>query len=217
MLESRPSALNQLFAASPHFSISARVPANRQSGRKASAPGIVALTGCMGAGKTSVGGALAALLGWIFLDLDQEIELRQKLPIREIFQLQGELRFREIEADTLRAILKQVSAPTVIALGGGTFIQDRNAELLRARGARVVFLEAPMKQLLKRCRVATQSSTENLRPLAADPDAFRKLYAKRLPHYRSAQMTVRTAGKTIEEIAREIASRLQLAAGAAEG
>jgi len=171
----------------------------------------------MGAGKTSVGGALAALLGWIFLDLDQEIELRQKLPIREIFQLQGELRFREIEADTLRAILKQVSAPTVIALGGGTFIQDRNAELLRARGARVVFLEAPMKQLLKRCRVATQSSTENLRPLAADPDAFRKLYAKRLPHYRSAQMTVRTAGKTIEEIAREIASRLQLAAGAAEG
>src|SRR5271165_4842133 len=214
MLESRPSALNQLFAASPHFSISARVPANRQSGRKASAPGIVALTGCMGAGKTSVGGALAALLGWTFLDLDQEIELRQKLPIREIFQLQGELRFREIEADTLRSTLEQASAPTVIALGGGTFMRTCNAELLRERGAHVVFLETPMEQLLHRCRVATQSAAENLRPLAADPDAFRALYAERLPHYRNAQITVRTRGKTIEEIARAIASSLKLTAGA---
>ena len=168
----------------------------------------------MGAGKTSVGRALAALLGWTFLDLDQEIELRQKLPIREIFQLQGELRFREIEADTLRAALERASAPMVIALGGGTFVQIHNAELLRERGAHVVFIETPMKQLLKRCRVAPQSSEENLRPLAADPDAFRALYTKRLPHYRTAQITVGTRGKTIEEIAREIASGLKLTAGA---
>jgi shikimate kinase len=214
MLESRQSALNRSFAAPPHFSISVKVPANRQSGRNAPAPGIVALSGFMGAGKTSAGRALAVLLGWAFLDLDQEIELRQKLPIREIFQLHGELRFREIEADTLRAILEQASAPTVIALGGGTFIQDCNADLLRERGARVVFLETPMKQLLQRCRVAGQSSTENLRPLADDPDAFRALYAKRLPRYRNAQITVRTRGKTIEEIAREIASSLALTTGA---
>ena len=168
----------------------------------------------MGAGKTSVGRALAALLGWTFLDLDQEIELQEKLPIREIFQLQGELRFREIEADTLRSILEQASVPTVIALGGGTFMRTCNAELLRRCGAHVVFLETPMKQLLKRCRVAGQSSTENLRPLAADPDAFRALYAKRLPHYRTAEITVRTTGKKIEEIAREIASSLKLTAGA---
>jgi shikimate kinase len=188
--------------------------ANPQSGRKVSILKIVALTGFMGAGKTSVGRALAALLGWAFLDLDQEIELRQKLPIREIFQFHGELRFREIEADTLLAILEQVSAPTVIALGGGTFIQDRNAALLRERGAHVVFLETPMRQLLQRCRVATRSSAENLRPLAADPDAFRALYAQRLPHYRAARITVRTRGKTIEDLAREIASSLPLATGA---
>jgi len=206
--------LNHPYAASPHFAISVKVPANRQSGRKESAPRIVALTGFMGAGKTSVGRELAALLGWGFCDLDQEIELQQKLPIREIFQLHGELRFREIEAETLRATLEQASAPTVIALGGGTFIQDRNAELLRRCGAHVVFLETPMKQLLRRCRVATQSSAENLRPLAADPDAFRELYAQRLPHYRAAQITVRTRGKTIEDIARAIASSLEFAAGA---
>jgi shikimate kinase len=214
MLESRQSALNHSFAASPHISINVKVPANRQSGRKASAPRIVALTGFMGAGKTSVGRELAALLGWKFFDLDQEIEQRQKLPIREMFQVHGELRFRKIEADTFRTILKQVSAPTVIALGGGTFIQSRNADLLQACGARVVFLETPMKQLLHRCRVAAQSSAANLRPLAADRDAFRALYSQRLPHYRTAQITVRTAGKTIEEIAAQIASSLRLAAGA---
>ena len=214
MLESRQSALNSWFGASPHFSISAKMSANRQSGRKASAPRIVALTGFMGAGKTSVGRALATLLGWAFLDLDQEIELRQKLPIREIFRLHGELPFRKIEADTLRAVIEQASAPTVIALGGGTFIQDCNANLLQGRGAHIVFLETPMRQLLRRCRVATQSSAENLRPLAADLGAFRALYAQRLPHYRTAQMTVRTGGKTIEEIARGIASSLRLAAGA---
>jgi len=185
--------------------------ANPQFGRKASAPAIVALTGFMGAGKTSVGRALAALLRWAFVDLDQEIEARQKLLIREMFQLHGELRFREIETDTLRVILEQVSAPKVIALGGGTFVQSSNADLLRECGARVVFLETPIEQLLQRCAVVTQSSTENLRPLAADPDAFCALYARRLPHYRSADLTVSTAGKTVEENAGEIASSLHLA------
>ena len=95
---------------------------------------IVALTGFMGAGKTCVGRALAALLGWRFVDLDQEIELQQKATVREIFQGQGEARFREIETAALREMLEQVSAPTVIALGGGTFVQTGNADLLEKRG-----------------------------------------------------------------------------------
>ena len=167
----------------------------------------------MGAGKTSIGRALAALLGWSFFDLDQEIELRQKLRIREIFELHGEPHFREIETGTLRSILEQASIPMVIALGGGTFIPACNADLLRKCGAHVVFLETPMEQLLQRCQVEPQSSAENPRPLAADADAFRALYAQRLPQYRSADLTVSTAGKTAEENAREIASRLRLVAG----
>ena len=195
------------------LSISAKVFGNSQTGQKVPAPRIIALTGFMGAGKTSVGLALAALLGWTFLDLDQEIELRRKLRIREIFDLHGELHFREIETDALRAILEHASVPMVIALGGGTFIPACNADLLRKCGARVVFLETPMEQLLQRCGIGTQSSEEILRPLAADADAFRALYAQRLPQYRSADLTVSTAGKTAEENAWEIAARLRLAAG----
>jgi len=168
---------------------------------------MVALTGFMGAGKTKVGRALAALLGWSFVDLDEEIEGRQKIPIGDIFWRHGEPRFREIETAALRLILEQVSAPTVIALGGGTFLQAANAELLRGAGAQVVFLETPIEEMLRRCRSQT-ASAENLRPLAADADAFRALYEQRLPVYRKADLTVDTAGKTAEENAREIAAKL---------
>jgi shikimate kinase len=175
---------------------------------------IVALTGFMGAGKSSVGHALAVLLGWAFVDLDHEIEARQQRRIRDLFQTQGEPRFREIEAETLRTVLAQLALPTVLALGGGTFIQQANIELLRERGAQVVFLKAPMELLLQRCRLAAQPSAENLRPLAANPDAFRALYAQRLAHYRCADLTLDTRDMSFEQQAAAIVAGLRLAAGA---
>jgi shikimate kinase len=98
----------------------------------------------------------------------------------------------------------------VIALGGGTFVQSANAELLQSRGARVVFLETAIEELLQRCRAAAEHSPQNPRPLAATPEAFRDLYAQRLPFYRSADLTVNATGKTIEELAQEIVLSLRL-------
>lgn len=182
-----------------------------QTGQEIPAPRIVALTGFMGAGKTKIGRSLAQLLGWSFVDLDEEIELSAKMPIREVFRLQGEPHFRELETATLRRILAGISAPTVIALGGGTFTHASNADILRGSSARVVFLDTPIEEMLQRCQVAPQASPENLRPLAVDPDAFRALFRERLPQYRNADLRVNTAGKTAEENAREIATCLQLA------
>jgi shikimate kinase len=179
-----------------------------KSSRQSSAPRIVALTGFMGAGKSSIGRALAALLGWRFVDLDEEIEAAEKMPIRDIFRLGGEAQFREVETAALRGILAGVSSPTVIALGGGTFIQAANAELLRRSRARVVFLDPTVEEMLERCHIESESSQEHLRPLAADPDAFRALHTQRLPHYRKADLTVNTAGKTVEESAKEISAKL---------
>jgi shikimate kinase len=181
-----------------------------QGGKQVSPARIVALTGFMGAGKTSIGRALADLLHWSFVDLDHEIELHRKATVREIFQDQGEARFREIEMAVLRGVLEHVSAPTVIALGGGTFVQPRNADLLRGAGARLVFLETPIEEMLERCRIGTQSSEDNLRPLAASPEAFRELYAQRLPHYRTADFMLSTTGKTADESAQEVAFGLGL-------
>jgi shikimate kinase len=163
----------------------------------------------MGAGKTTVGRALASLLRWSFFDLDCEVELRHKLLVREIFQLRGESGFREIETATLRSVLQQASGSTVIALGGGTFVQSVNADLLRSRGAHVVFLETAIEELLQRCQAATEHSPQNPRPLAATPEAFRDLYAQRLPFYRTADLTVNATGKAVEELAQEIVLSLR--------
>ncbi len=173
-------------------------------------PPIVALTGFMAAGKSTVGRALENLLGWNFYDLDYEIECREKLRIREIFERHGEPYFRRQEAAALRTVLESASAPTVIALGGGTFVQPENAELLRRHRARVVFLEVAVEQLLHRCRAASARCPDNPRPLAEDADAFYALYAQRLPSYRKAELTVSTASKTAEQVARQIAAALRL-------
>jgi len=176
---------------------------------------IVALTGFMAAGKSTVGRVLASILRWRFLDLDCEIECRSKLQIHELFATHGEPHFRQIEADALRAALEQTSTPTVIALGGGTFTESQNADLLRSHDVHVVFLELAVAELLQRCQAAGERSAHDPRPLAANTEAFCALYARRLPHYQKAGLIVNTAGKTAEQVAREIVAALHLAAGKA--
>ena len=188
------------------------MPTPAKSGKSRNFPAIVALTGFMAAGKSTVGHALSSLLHWRFIDLDCEIECRSKLRIHEIFERYGELRFREIEAEALAGVLAQASVPTVIALGGGTFVQPKNAELLRSRGAEVVFLELAVEELLRRCRVAAERSAGNPRPLATDAEAFCALYAERLPLYRKADLTLNTAENSVEQTARAIAAALRLPA-----
>jgi len=166
----------------------------------------------MAAGKSTVGRVLASLLRWRFIDLDCEIECRSKLRIHELFASYGEPHFRRIEADALRSVLEQTSAPTVIALGGGTFAEPQNADLLRSSGAHVVFLELDIDELLRRCRTAGERSAQNPRPLAGDIEAFCALYARRLPHYRKAELIVKTAGNTAEQVAQQIETALHLAA-----
>ncbi len=173
---------------------------------------ILALTGFMAAGKSTVARALSCRLRWKLVDLDCEIERRSNLPIHEIFTRHGEAHFRELEADTLRAAMAAVSSPTVIALGGGTFVQPQNAEQLRKCGAQVVYLELSLEQSLQRCRSAGDHAGQNPRPLAADETAFGKLYAQRLPSYRKAELIVSTHGKTPEQVADEIADSLGLVA-----
>jgi len=184
----------------------------RESRSGPDAAPILALTGFMAAGKSTAGRMLAATLKWQFIDLDSEIERRAGRSIREIFSVDGEDRFRELEAEALRAALEDTSGPRVIALGGGTFIQPGNAELLRHRGARVVFLELPLEQLFQRCRGMCEGSDRNPRPLAESEEAFAALYAQRLPSYRQADLVVDAEEKTPEQIAREIARSLRLQA-----
>lgn len=172
-------------------------------------PPVVALTGFMAVGKSTIGRELACLLHWRIIDLDCEIERVAGLRVQEIFARHGEPHFRRLESDTLRSILDAAATPTVIALGGGTFVHPPNAELLRQRLAQVVFLELDIQKLLQRCREAYRSQ-QNPRPLARDEAAFCSLYEQRLPFYRQADLTLSTCDKTAWQVAREIAATLGL-------
>jgi shikimate kinase len=191
------------------------VSSNSQLDRRSSP--IIALTGFMAAGKSTIGRELACLLHWRCIDLDSEIERHSGLQVHEIFAKHGEAYFRQLESETLRSILNAAVNPTVLALGGGTFVQEINIDLLRERGAHVVFIELDMQKLLQRCREAVDRS-HNPRPLASQNEAeLCRLYEQRLPFYRQAELTVGAHGKHAQQVAREIIAALGLSAAAKHG
>src|SRR5437879_11907038 len=96
---------------------------------------LICLPCFMGCGNATVGQLLARHLAWRFVDLDARIEHRAGLRITEIFDRLGESAFREIEHEQLIEALGQsaeLDQPTVLALGGGTFAQPQNTEVLPA-------------------------------------------------------------------------------------
>ena len=147
----------------------------------------IALSGFMGAGKTTVGRALAQQIGWRFVDLDSRIEEHAGLTISAIFDRLGEPAFRQMESEILSRTLGESAErdqPLVLALGGGTFSQPQNATLLRSMGVAVIWLDCPLEELFARCATMTN------RPLFRDETGFRMLFRERLPSYEQADYRV---------------------------
>ncbi len=163
--------------------------------------------GFMGAGKSSVGRALARQLGWRFVDLDRRIETAEGSSIRDLFEQRGEPGFRQAESAALRRLLAEMkrSPGTVAALGGGALILARNRQRLRQHGGPLVFLQAPVGTLHGRCR-----RTGRKRPLFASYQDFRQLYQDRLPLYSKATLRVSTWRKHPRAVAAEVAAALGL-------
>ncbi len=176
---------------------------------KATKPPLVFLVGFMGAGKTTVGRAMARILGWRFLDLDDLVCALDPRPIAQIFSESGEARFRALEGEALAKFLGAPGAglPTVLALGGGAFVQEDNARRVARTGAPVVFLDASLDELLQRCAADASSRA---RPLFQDPNIFRQLYEQRRIRYMAAKLRVDTEAKDVEQVAAEVIARLRL-------
>ncbi len=167
----------------------------------------VFLVGYMASGKSSVGQELARRLDWDFVDLDARIESRERQTISEIFRDRGEPGFRVAETSALRELTESLERDTVVALGGGTFVQLKNRELLRLWPS--VFLDVPPDELWRRSR---EDATK--RPLRKDdPMEFARQYEERLPYYRQATMTVVTSGRDPASLCAEIERTLQFRGG----
>lgn len=161
------------------------------------------LTGFMGSGKSAVGRRLAERLGLPFVDLDEEIEKRAGLRVREIFEWHGESEFRRLEQETLRATgeLEDV----VVATGGGTVTFEANARWIRENGLSV-WLNPAFATIVGRIGGLGKKD----RPLFRDEVQALALYRERLPAYRQADVTVDVRP---EEHPQEVAARVALLLG----
>lgn len=142
-------------------------------------PAIV-LIGFMGAGKTTVGRALARLTEWPLYDTDDAISARFGMPVDEIFVSQGEDKFREAESESLAAMPAERA---IVATGGGIVLRHENIDALRKLGP-VIYLAADEETLFERI-----SQSGGRRPLlqTEDPRAtLKELLRVRDPLYRAA-------------------------------
>lgn len=161
----------------------------------------VVLVGPPGSGKSTVGEALAALLGVPLHDTDAAIEAAQGRTIADIFVEDGEPAFRALErSEVARALAEE---PGVLALGGGAPLDPATEQLLT--GHTVVFLDVGIADAARRI------GFDQSRPLlAVNPRAsWVRLMNERRPVYeRVATHRVDTAGRTPEDVAAEVAGLL---------
>jgi shikimate kinase len=111
----------------------------------------VFLMGFMGAGKTTLGKALARHLGVSFIDLDQYIEARFMKSVSQIFALKGEQGFREIESRMLREVGE--FDDVIVSCGGSTPLIGDNMDFMLQHG-KTVYLKCDNDTLLRRLKVA---------------------------------------------------------------
>jgi shikimate kinase len=164
-------------------------------------PRNVVLIGSMGAGKTTVGHALADRLGYLAIDTDVLVEEEAGRRVTQIWEAEGEHGFRHREHDAV--VRACAGAKRVIACGGGAILQLTNYGLLKGAGA-VVYLRAPGDVLWERVHA------EGGRPLARDRDAFMHLLTERVPAYESAaDLIVDVDGREPDDVAAEIERRLE--------
>ena len=164
----------------------------------------IALLGVRGAGKSTIGAALAKRLDYRFVEVDQEIEAAAGLSLGDVFTLHGEAYYRRVEREVLARLLAEPT-PMVLATGGSIVNDPTTFALLRSR-ALTVFLHAKPEDHWN--RVVAQGDQ---RPMAENPHAFeelRGLLAARAKLYARADRTVETSGRTAKQVVAEIAAEV---------
>lgn len=163
------------------------------------------LIGPMGAGKSSVGKYLAEQLKLQFFDIDEELEKRTGVDIGWIFDLEGEMGFRQRETLIVDE-LTQLSG-IVLATGGGSILEPINQEMLKTRGT-VVYLEVSLQHQ------GNRTINESRRPLLRvdnREEVLERLEIERKPIYEAlADFRVQTDKRSVRAVADEIINYLKL-------
>jgi XRE family aerobic/anaerobic benzoate catabolism transcriptional regulator len=155
----------------------------------------IALVGLRGAGKTTLGAALADELGCAFVELDHEIEREAGITLSEVFLLYGQAGYRRIERRCLERIL-ETNPEMVMSVGGGIVSEPETFNLLLLNCFTVWLKAAPD---LHMARVVAQG---DFRPMQGNVEAMEdltRILEAREPVYRKADVTLDTTGETPEQ------------------
>ncbi|MDQ6828347.1 MAG: shikimate kinase [Gemmatimonadota bacterium] len=157
------------------------------------------LVGLPGAGKSTVGRAVAAKLGRDFVDLDVEIERVAAMSVAELFSRMGEDYFRTLEAQASAALA--TSPPMVVAPGGGWMANERAVAPLAGQG-RIILLRVRPETALERLQ-----ADMTIRPLlqGSNPlDTLMRFSDVRSASYAGADAAVETDNVDVQEVIRQV-------------
>ncbi len=155
----------------------------------------IALVGLRGAGKTTLGNALAALIDMPFVELDREIEREAGISLSEVFLLYGQAGYRRIERRCLERLIAS-AADMVVAVGGG-IVSEPDAYNLLLQHCFTVWVKASPDEHM--ARVVAQG---DLRPMQGRSEAMAdltRILDAREPLYRKADVTLDTSGETLQQ------------------
>ena len=166
--------------------------------------GNIFLVGMMGAGKTTVGRALAHRMQMRFVDTDKVLVERTGVPVATVFEIEGEEGFRRRESSILAEIAS--GDDCVVATGGGVVLSEENRRVMRENGT-VIYLRARVADLWERTRHDTT------RPLLATPDpraTLTRLLEERDALYReAAHLVVETGVQSASTLAGRVMAALR--------
>jgi XRE family aerobic/anaerobic benzoate catabolism transcriptional regulator len=155
----------------------------------------IALVGLRGAGKSTLGAAVAKDLHHPFVELDREIEREAALPLSEVFMLYGQAGYRRIERSCLERLLER-GDPIVVAAGGGIVSEPETYNLLLVNCYTVWIKASPEEHM---SRVISQGDFRPMDGHQAAMEDLRRILAAREPLYAKADAIVDTSGQPFEE------------------
>ena len=155
----------------------------------------ITLVGLRGAGKTTLGMALAKSLRRPFVELDKEIEREAGMSLSEVFLLYGQSGFRRIERRCLERIINSQDE-IVLTVGGGIVSEPETYNLLLLNCFTVWIKAAPEEHM---ARVVAQGDTRPMAGHAEAMDDLRQILSSRESLYGKADAVVDTSGSTAQE------------------
>lgn len=158
----------------------------------------IILVGFMGTGKSVTGKLLAKKLNMDFAELDEMIEIREKMPIKDIFDKKGEPYFRQVEKEVVKVV--SLKNNVVVSTGGGAIMDEDNLKNLKNSGV-IICLKASPETILKRTKGLKTRPLLNV----TDPEKkIEELLKKREGCYNKADFSIETDNLSIDEIVQRI-------------